>query len=289
MRKMVYAMREKMAGRRKYIDSLKKSIDSLIYPNVDLNNEDLYKRSAAYRDWVADYLNEIYKTKYKSDTTFKKLYIKDAVPVGVVLGEIQNPFIRDYECYQNASDIIKQTKDPGLINEIYQDFNAAVVNPYYRGKMQQVYDNYRRLQTAGTAAPDFTYTSVDGKPITLSKLRGKYVYIDIWATYCVPCKKEIPFLAKLEEELKGKNIQFVSISVDKQAQAGSWRKYVNDNKLTGYQVMADKDFQSDFIEKFNIAMIPRFILIDPEGNVVDSDGKRPSDPGVKKQLDELLK
>jgi thiol-disulfide isomerase/thioredoxin len=145
------------------------------------------------------------------------------------------------------------------------------------------------LQTSGTAAPDFTYTAVDGKSITLSKLRGKYVYIDIWATYCVPCKEQIPFLAKLEEDYKDKNIRFVSISVDKQAQAVAWRRYVTDNKLTGYQVMADKDFKSDFIEKFNIASIPRFILIDPDGNVVDSDGKRPSDPAVKKQLDEFLK
>jgi len=268
----------------------RKYVDSLVYSNTDPNNAGLFRRSSAYRAWVDNYLNQMYKTKYQSDTTFKNTYIKDALPVSVVLGEIQNPLIRDYECYHNASDSFEQVKkDSALANKIYSDFNAAVTNPYYRGKMQQVYDNYKRMQTAGAPAPDFTYTAIDGKPITLSSLRGKYVYIDVWATWCAPCKGEIPYLVKLEEECKGKNIQFVSLSVDYQAQAGAWRKYVTDNKLTGYQVRADKDFKSDFIEKFNIVLIPRFILIDPAGNVVDADAKRPSDPALKKQFDELLR
>jgi thiol-disulfide isomerase/thioredoxin len=228
----------------------------------------------------------MYETKYKRDTTLKDLW--SAIPISVVEGELENPFIRDAECYADASFILKVTKDSALAKKVYQDFNAVVTNAHFKEKMQQVYDNYRLLHTTGWPAPDFTYVDVNGQQITLSSLRGKYVYIDIWATWCGPCKAQIPFLMKVEEKYKGKNIQFVSLSVDKRADAGAWRKYVTDNQLTGYQVMADKDFNSDFIKKFNIASIPRFILLDAAGKVMDADAKRPSDPALKKQFDQLL-
>jgi len=264
-----------------------KYVDSLVNSNADPNNAELFKRSLGYRIWVSGYLAYRYKTKYKSDTTFKN--IKGGMPISVIIGEIQDPLVRNIECLLQSSTNLKVAKDSTLAKKIYDDFNAAVTDPYFRGKLQEVYDNFKRMHTSNAAAPDFTYAAVDGKVITLSSLRGKYVYIDIWATWCAPCKAEIPSLMEMEEEYKGKNIQFVSLSVDKQADAGKWHRYVTDNKLTGYQVMADKDFKSDFIEKFNIAAIPRFILIDPAGNVVDADAKRPSDPALKKQFDQLLK
>jgi len=268
------------AAQRKYIDSL-------IYPNTDLDDEELYKGSETYRGWLDKYLDKIYQTKYKPDTTMR--YSKGfMLPMRVVVNEIRNPVVRDNVCFQHASVYLKVAADSVQAKKIYEDFNAAITNTYYRGAIQQVYVNYKRLHIKGAPSPDFTYTAVDGNKVTLSKLRGKYVYIDVWATWCGPCKEEIPFLMKLEEKYKDKNIQFVSLSVDKQADAGVWRKYVTDNKLTGYQVMADNAIQSDFTKKMNIALIPRFILIDPAGNVVDGDAKRPLDPELKKQLDKLL-
>ena len=83
--------------------------------------------------------------------------------------------------------------------------------------MKSKFDAYcaRALKTApGQPAPDFSFPDMDGNMVSLEDLRGKYVYIDIWATYCSPCRAEIPYLQKLEEKLKDKNIYFVSISVD---------------------------------------------------------------------------
>jgi len=281
----------KTNGEKGMTDAQQKYAETLIYSNSDPNNEVLFKRSAAYREWLNEYLENLYQTKYRSDITYLLIPILqsvgEVVPTSVVLGEIQNAFIRDYECYQNANMGLSQKRwNLALDKKIYQDFNAAVKNTYYREEIQQIYDNYKRMHTAGAPAPDFTYTAVDGKPVTLSSLRGKYVYIDVWATWCGPCTREIPSLMKLEDKYEGKNIQFVSISINEQASAGMWRKYVTDNKLTGYQVMAD--IKSDFCEKFDIAAIPRFILIDPAGKTVDADAKRPSDSGLKRQLDQLL-
>ncbi|HLX91469.1 MAG TPA: S8 family serine peptidase [Puia sp.] len=277
----------KNARAKMMTDAQKRYIDSLMYSNTNPNNEALFKRSLAYREWIDIYLKRMSLTKYKSDSAFKN--VQEGMPFSVIVGVIQNPFIKDFECYQHgALDLKMIKKDSALATQLYRDFLAAVTNTYYRDQMRRVYDNYKLINIPGSPAPDFTYTNVDGRKESLSDLRGKFVYIDVWATWCGPCKAEIPFLMKVEEKYDGKNIQFVSLSVDRQADTAKWRKYVIDNKLTGHQVIADKDFSSDFVEKFNIVSIPRFLLIDPAGNVVEGDAQRPSDLELKRELDQLL-
>jgi thiol-disulfide isomerase/thioredoxin len=138
----------------------------------------------------------------------------------------------------------------------------------------------------GSPSPKFVnYENFKGGKTSLDNFKGKYVYIDIWATWCTPCLNEIPALQALEKEYLGKNIEFVSISVDNvDGQRGSkaeWKKMVAEKQLGGVQLYADKDFQSDFIVAYNINSIPRFIIIDPNGNIVDFDAPRPSDPKLK--------
>ena len=69
-------------------------------------------------------------------------------------------------------------------------------------------------EKVGDQSPDFEYEDKDGKIYSLKDFRGKYVLIDFWATYCAPCKKEIPYLEKIQEKFKKKNIFFVSIAID---------------------------------------------------------------------------
>ncbi|RZK56977.1 MAG: TlpA family protein disulfide reductase [Pedobacter sp.] len=140
----------------------------------------------------------------------------------------------------------------------------------------------------GIIAPEFDYANYNGGKTTLSSLRGKYVYLDIWATWCAPCRSEIPYLKELETLYKKQNIKFVSISVDKQEDYEKWKKFANEEKLGGVQLFADKDFNSDWVKAFKIDGIPRFIIIDPTGKVVDPDAFRPSSPELKFKLDKLL-
>ena len=135
----------------------------------------------------------------------------------------------------------------------------------------------------------FDYLNFKGGNTKLSDFKGKYVYIDVWATWCGPCIAEIPFLKKVEEKYEGKNIAFVSISVDVQKDFEKWKKFVEDKQLGGIQLFADKNWNSDFIKSFGINSIPRFILIDPSGKVVSADAARPSDSKLSEQLDALLK
>ena len=138
-------------------------------------------------------------------------------------------------------------------------------------------------------APNFDYENFAGGKTSLESLKGKYVYIDVWATWCGPCRAEIPSLKALEESMHGKNIEFVSISVDVEKDHEKWQNFVKEKSLGGTQLYADKNWNSDFIKAFGINSIPRFILIDPTGKVIDADAMRPSNGKLKEQLEGLLK
>ncbi|MEL4308617.1 TlpA family protein disulfide reductase [Joostella sp. CR20] len=142
---------------------------------------------------------------------------------------------------------------------------------------------------AGQSGFNFSYEDIDGKMVSFSDFRGKYVYIDLWATWCGPCKKQIPYLKELEEEYADDNIEFLSISLDKPADKEKWKKFVKDNNLTGVQLVADKAFESAVAINYSINAIPRFLLFDTEGKIISSDAIRPSNPELKSQLDSILK
>ena len=149
----------------------------------------------------------------------------------------------------------------------------------------------------GSPSPVFeNYENHKGGTTSLSDLKGKYVYMDIWATWCAPCKAEIPFLKEVEKKYHGKNIEFVSISVDDARRSGGgsmekakakWEKMVTDLSLGGIQLISDKNWQSDFIANYKVTGIPRFILVDPDGNIVTPDAPRPSSPALIELFNEL--
>ncbi|MNX73855.1 Thiol-disulfide oxidoreductase ResA [compost metagenome] len=261
-------------------------IDSLTKQNGAINDAALFKTSAAYRGWLNSYLKSVQTKKFPADTALG--YGGDNVAMlKVVTLEIKDPFIREHLLYSYTATVLKSVKNAVAKENAYKDFMAAVKNPVYKSDIAEVYTNYKNM-SANAVAPDFVYNDVDGKPVSLKSLRGKYVYIDVWATWCGPCKAEIPSLTKIEHDYSTKNIHFVSLSVDQMKDKPKWVSYVKENKLEGIQVMADKDFNSEFIKRFNINSIPRFILIDPNGKIVSGDAKRPSDPELRKEFDKLL-
>ena len=139
----------------------------------------------------------------------------------------------------------------------------------------------------GADSPKFNYPDTNGKNVSLDDFKGKYVYVDVWATWCAPCKGEIPFLKKLDEEYKGKKIVFVSLSIDEMKNKDKWLKMVKDKNLQGVQIMADKAWNSDFVKAYNIRGIPRFILIDKEGKILNDNAPRPSNPNLKELFNSL--
>lgn len=135
----------------------------------------------------------------------------------------------------------------------------------------------------GRPSPIFKGVDINGKEMSLRDFRGKYIYIDMWATWCGPCQKELPYLTKLEEKYKGRNIVFVGLSINQDK--AKWEARVKSGALGGTQLYIGKGtkFQSDY----RISGIPRFILLDPNGRIVNPDMSRPSSEDTEQILNSL--
>lgn len=140
----------------------------------------------------------------------------------------------------------------------------------------------------GTQAPSFEYENHKGGKTKLEDLRGKFVYIDVWATWCGPCRAEIPYLKEVEEKFQHKNIEFVSISIDERKDYEKWKTFVTEKQLGGIQLFADNDWNSEFVKELGITGIPRFILLDPKGFILNANADRPSSSKLTALLSELL-
>ncbi len=174
------------------------------------------------------------------------------------------------------------------------------LNPeFYTEIKKQIEDQYLRIETQhkfqvaqnklnNTVSPNFSFINYKGGQSTLEDFKGKYIYIDIWATWCAPCIREIPYLKKIEELYQGKNIAFLSISSDQYSDIEKWKKMIATKSMSGVQLLEDNRVDTAFSTYFNVNTIPRFILIDPKGVIIDSNTLRPSDPLLIGKLDGLL-
>tara|TARA_B110000003_G_scaffold34355_1_gene31719 strand:+ start:12667 stop:13737 length:1071 start_codon:yes stop_codon:yes gene_type:complete len=193
--------------------------------------------------------------------------------------------------YRNANqDMLKESNDQNsnFFKNLIDNYDSMHTNLLQQNIAQE------KLKKGNSAPAFFNYENYDGGYSSLKDFKGKYVYIDVWATWCRPCITQFPYLRKLEEDYKNKNIYFVSISTDEYRRSnGSWDKahdkwknMVKQQNLSGIQLWAGKD-NVRFSQEYMIKGIPRFILIDPEGNLVDSNAKRPSDPYIRRTLNDL--
>lgn len=275
----------KTAHTRSFTTDERKLVDSLNYFMLQLDDVQSFNQSSAYRSlldsWISD---RVYKSGLLGSKGFENMQLAQ---IHIANTQLNDPTIGGYYRYQFSSAYIKLIKEDTEADKLYQDFMNNPANAMYHPKMEAIY-NKRMAVRKGKPSPDFNFENIDGGQSKLSDLRGKYVYIDVWATWCGPCKMEIPHLIKLEKELHGKNITFVSLSLDDQKDKQKWKDYVIEKQLGGVQVISDKAFDTDFVQLYNINAIPRFILLDPEGNVVSPNANRPSDPKLREELLVLL-
>lgn len=260
----------------------KERLNKIIYEGWDVNNEILYKNSAYYKGLIGikiDYLT------YMPENTKRRDSLKndDIVKLEKAKLLITNELIKEDFIFRYTKGAVTKAKAPADVKMIYESYINNSKSEKHKLDVKNSYQNLAAT-LANVLAPDFNYVNPKGEMVSLKSLRGKYVYIDVWATWCAPCIAEIPSLKKLEEEYKGKKIQFVSISVDVKENKNTWLSFVTKNNLQGIQLMADQDFNSNFIKKFGINSIPRFILINPDGVIVDNNAKRPSNNELVEQL-----
>ncbi len=162
------------------------------------------------------------------------------------------------------------------------------INTYQKEKLKE-YELSIRTFEKGTPAFDFSGKDVEGKEYKLSDFKGNVVYVDVWATWCGPCKVEIPPLKELEKKFHGETITFLSISLDEHKNHQKWVDFVKEKELKGVQLIADKAFDSDVAKTYDIKGIPRFMIFDKEGKIVTTDAPRPSNESIENMLRNLIK
>ncbi len=258
------------------------SVSDTYYKSVsDFNFADTnaYENSKAYKRLAATHFGRLANELSENediDIALAYLQIVDkSFPKGTTKDDLMYNYLR-YGMKPNTS-----------LEDVYNLYKNANQN---EENLVLVTDRFNLLKTLtpGNTSPAFAYENYKGGETSLADLKGKVVYVDVWATWCGPCKREIPYLKEVEIEYHGKNIAFVSISIDEKKDYDAWRNMVSDKELGGIQLMADNDWKSKFVTDYGIKGIPRFILIDGEGNIVNSDAPRPSSTDIRGILDGLL-
>lgn len=245
---------------------------------TDFNNEEDFMFSPGYKNIVNSHYREEASKLIKTDS------VAQDIAFLVAVSKAENEKIKNQLLFEEANYGITYTSDLEGFYKLYMD------NSTDNNQKEKITESYNKLKSVakGQPSPKFVnYENFNGGTSSLDDFKGKYVYIDVWATWCGPCKREIPFLKELEKKYHGKNIEFISISVDKAKDHDTWKKMVTDLELKGVQLFADKDWDSQFVKDYLIKGIPRFILIDTEGNIINSNAKRPSNPELVEVINSL--
>jgi len=139
-----------------------------------------------------------------------------------------------------------------------------------------------KASLVGTNGNDFNFIDRNNNKVSLKDFSGKYLYLDVWATWCKPCKIEYTYLKALEKHFTNdQNIQIISISTDRDF--NKWQNYITQNAMSGVQLYSGSN--SDFVKFYDIGALPRFIFIDVNGKIINADEIRPSDPELLPKLE----
>lgn len=237
-------------------------------PLINVDDNEAFLFSNSYKQFVNEKFSQYLDSKMTPLDQYMAVY---ALPE---IKKIKSESIRN--AYVQTLSYEISAGNPNSA-ELYKELMALSSNPYFKKELAEKYEKTQKL-AAGVPSPQFDYENHNGGKTSLASLKGSYVYIDVWATWCGPCRQEIPSLQKVEEQFKDKNIKFVSISIDAKKDHEKWSKMVTDKQLGGIQLFADNDWNSQFVKDYAIDGIPRFIIIAPDGTIFNADAPRPSDP-----------
>ena len=226
---------------------------------VSLTNESLLSS----REYVK-YLKYQLTREDKSDEDESTKYLH-------ALTKLSKGSFKDKLLYKELYKLMEETSNVLERKQVIETYLPSLGNRIYAQRIQTKSEELERI-SKGKMATNFKSVKEDGTPVELTDLRGKFVVIDVWATWCGPCKQQSPYFEKLAKKYAKENVQFVSLSID-----GKKEDWLVEVKSKSKHVLNVYSVNQDFLKGFMINGIPRFILIGTEGEIVNARMPRPSD------------
>jgi thiol-disulfide isomerase/thioredoxin len=209
--------------------------------------------------------------------------INDDTKSILAISQMKSSSFKDKMLYWQITKIIEEASTAKERNEFVKQYSSQFSNANYQRKINFVNQIAESLGK-GNPAPAFDAVTIAGKPTSLASLKGKFVILDVWATWCGPCKQQSPYFEKFAIKYKKEKIQFVAISTDDNIQNWYIAAKTKSKSVLQWHAIDRNKLGNDY----NVVSIPRFILIDPNGNFVNAKMPFPSDPAFEMILRKAL-
>ncbi len=246
-----------------------------------------YEEAKAVSDSVKPILNDDFK-RYVNLAGFRSEFLQLEEFRYMLFKRLREE--KDMELTVETDDFIKVysiTQKLGHQGPVQQVLNEKVKvaeglkTDAYKSVLNKAFEKYNSL-LPGQNAPDFQLTDLTGKSVSKKDFEGKILVVDLWATWCGPCKAESPYFEALAKEFANDKVAFISVCID--SKESVWRKYLEKHEKTSLQYMADR---SEF-QNYLINGIPRFMVFDKDGKIIDAFAPRPSDEKLKQLIQRSL-
>jgi len=253
------------------------SVSQREYAGLQSQQQKIQKRWAI----VMDTLHEVNK---RSNFEYQELKDWVLVPYNEEMKEIQSAFIKTHPSSYVTAYLLRFSRNysSDTLRKLYTAFPDKVKQSSYGKAIAQDLEN-RKKGVPGVMAATFSSTDINGQPLSLSDYKGKYVLVDFWASWCVPCRKGNPHLKELYSQYKDKGFEIIGVS-DDDTKPDAWRTAVAKDALPWKHVLRGMkmtrdgekmniDRSKDISEGYNVHSLPTQILIDPDGKIIGRYGE----------------